>query len=616
RNHPSGADLETIKTEIKKELPFVKSHVALSVLVMGYLLSLTLLLQGLSGAYATEFGSHPDEAAHYVTGVMVYDYLSRGLNQPPMEYAFNYYDHYPKVAIGHWPPGFYAAFGTWALLFSPSRLSTLMFMAFITAVMAFFLFVIVRSRVGVYWGLGCATLLILVPLVQKYTASVMVDTAIALLCLLTAVAFIQYLEKPRLIFALAFGTFAAAAVLTKQSGVLMALVIFLAMLLSRRIELLKHWTFWVGSTIAIAISVPWLLFNYQIVKDAWTDPWGLPYTIKALPLFVKGMANMLGYPLLFAAGVGFASVCVKALRNRGGVAPLWAVAVSLPVGVIVFHSIVPASIDDRYLISALPGVLLLTIGGVSSLTEQLSRRFPQMRRTARWTLFLLIFGLFMVGQFEIPQKRFEGFGPIVDRIMSEGSVTGEHILVSSDSRGEGALIAELTMAETQRPNHVVHRGSKVLSSSDWMGRDYAPRFKSDSGLIRFLEQSAINWVVVDETVSGRMLREHHMLVGRALRYNTRAFTEVDNFPIKRGSPDLDGSAILYRRTGIARTTSGTTSVVARSARSVTGAVRNYLSRIPPRAAATTETVNPGVICMCDDHDDKTARCGLKAANLE
>ena len=32
-----------------------------------------------TGAYHAEFGSHPDEAAHYVTGLMVRDYLASGL---------------------------------------------------------------------------------------------------------------------------------------------------------------------------------------------------------------------------------------------------------------------------------------------------------------------------------------------------------------------------------------------------------------------------------------------------------------------------------------------------------------------------------------------------------
>ena len=65
-------------------------------------------LQALSGAYCADFAGNPDEAAHYVTGVMVRDYLAAVPWQPPMTFARNFYSHYPIVAIGHWPPMFYA----------------------------------------------------------------------------------------------------------------------------------------------------------------------------------------------------------------------------------------------------------------------------------------------------------------------------------------------------------------------------------------------------------------------------------------------------------------------------------------------------------------------------
>jgi len=65
-------------------------------------------LQWISGAFDSEFGGHPDEAAHYVTGLMHHDYIA-GLDlTSPLRFAENYYIHYPRICIGHWPPFFYA----------------------------------------------------------------------------------------------------------------------------------------------------------------------------------------------------------------------------------------------------------------------------------------------------------------------------------------------------------------------------------------------------------------------------------------------------------------------------------------------------------------------------
>ena len=50
---------------------------------------------------------------------------------------------------------------------------------------------------------------------------------------------------------------------------------------------------------------------------------------------------------------------------------------------------------------------------------------------------------------------------------SEGRV----VLVSADSSGEGAMVAQLLLEDLGRAG-VVMRGTKALSNSDWMGREY------------------------------------------------------------------------------------------------------------------------------------------------
>ena len=69
--------------------------------------AVVVALQWTHGAYQAEFGAHPDEAAHYVTGLMIRDYIAAGMPGHPMAYTQNYYNHYPKVALGNWPPLFY-----------------------------------------------------------------------------------------------------------------------------------------------------------------------------------------------------------------------------------------------------------------------------------------------------------------------------------------------------------------------------------------------------------------------------------------------------------------------------------------------------------------------------
>lgn len=92
-------------------------------------LLLTLAWQWRGNAYQSEWSGDPDEPAHYVTGLMVHDYIANRMPAEPMAYASRYYDFYPKVALGHWPPMFYVIQAAWTLLFTPSRISLLLLMA-------------------------------------------------------------------------------------------------------------------------------------------------------------------------------------------------------------------------------------------------------------------------------------------------------------------------------------------------------------------------------------------------------------------------------------------------------------------------------------------------------
>src|SRR5581483_5919113 len=91
-------------------------------------------IQFASGAYHSDFDADYDEASHAVSSLVVHDYLVHGLGTNPIAFAEDYYVHYPKVAIGHWPPVFYGSEALWMVAFGRSRagmLSIEVFFAFL-----------------------------------------------------------------------------------------------------------------------------------------------------------------------------------------------------------------------------------------------------------------------------------------------------------------------------------------------------------------------------------------------------------------------------------------------------------------------------------------------------
>ena len=66
---------------------------------------LTVNLQFRLGAYDAEFDD--DEASHYVSGLLIRDYLAGWLPGSPLGFVRRFHSFYPLVGIGHWGPAYY-----------------------------------------------------------------------------------------------------------------------------------------------------------------------------------------------------------------------------------------------------------------------------------------------------------------------------------------------------------------------------------------------------------------------------------------------------------------------------------------------------------------------------
>lgn len=77
--------------------------------------------------------AYPDEPSHFVGAVLVRDWLVSGRWFAPLEFARNYYDHYPFFAVGYWPPLFSIVTGLWLLVAGVGRLQALLIPAVFAA---------------------------------------------------------------------------------------------------------------------------------------------------------------------------------------------------------------------------------------------------------------------------------------------------------------------------------------------------------------------------------------------------------------------------------------------------------------------------------------------------
>jgi len=449
------------------------------------LFALAIFLQVQNGGFISDFGGHADEAAHVVTSLMVRDYLAGPVFhlQHPMHYAETYYDHFPKVALGHYPPGFYLLMGLWLL---PMRTKT-----------AGVLTSLQSKKLLPLWGArACGLLFVLLPLVQTYTVIVMSDIMVVVLAILAIHSFQSFLNSGKLAPALCFGLLAALAILTKAAGLFLALVPPLSIALSGRWATLKNWRLWMAPAPVIVLALPWMAYSWKITADGLSSEPLRDYIHEAIPFYGQAMVRELSWVGLGLLGVSIVARFVKGKPTNGQDAS-WAVHWATIGSLLVFYIMTPSGMDERYLLPLIPSALTLALYGAASLGALLSAKRSNNSNPARWTWAACLIGAsFLLACVWRPSgKLYTGAQICMDEAMAH-CPANPIFLVSGSANTEGALVAAAALT----PNHqnvTVIRATKALATTDWMGRNYVSKFAQPAELLAYLTQSHVNCVIMD-----------------------------------------------------------------------------------------------------------------------
>jgi hypothetical protein len=505
-----------------------------------FLLSV-LVLQVASGAYHAEFAGYPDEPAHYVTSLMVREYILHP-TLSPLIFARDYYHHYPKIGFGHWPPLLYVVQAFWMLLFSPSRTSIFAELALTTALLAYAVYSQVRRSFGWNAGLLAGFLTLCLPLVQTYTDEEMAETLLTLLCFWGAIYFARYIDSERWQDNTLFGVFFSLAALTKGNGWLLALVPPIALLLTRKLRLVLRPSFWVSALIVAGVCLPWQLMTMQMAQVGWTggsEP-SASYTLDALRQFLIILLQIPGPALSLLIAVGITvSVLVPMFRKSVPSDP--AVMAALIVATWLFHSLVPAGVEDRKMIIAVPALIVFLFIGSFWIADHVPGpgRFSAWRRIVIAALATLAFS---VQTFAIPHRRHYGYTEAAEFITSNPDLRAATILVSSRAFGEGLLISEIAMREPQ-PHAVIIRATKALAEVDWNVTQYRSRFSTPAEVVKYLDRCHADLVVTDTFAPwGDFL--HDKLLREAIQQNFGRLQPVAAFP--RATSAVAGQVQLYK----------------------------------------------------------------------
>ena len=431
------------------------------------------------GAYAAEFDGYPDEAAHFMTGLMLRDLMVQWPLAHPVTWVEQYYLHYPKVAFLHWPPLFHAVEAVWWLFLAPSRATGMLLIGFIGLAAALAFYRLARGLAHPALAAAAACVLIAAPVFQESVSQIMAELPILLCELLLLGALARFL-KDRQSGATQAALWCALALLVKGTGV--CLVPALLAVCARRRR--QHRGFVVAAAFAAA-GIGFVLWAGAAGHPArwggvnFSMPWAIPVAWK--------LAGP-GFALLAVAGM------LSLIRKREPVA-LAAAAVAASTLAVSFF--LRAMNEPRHWILLLPCLLLLSLAALRA-----PRGIPVPALAAALALAFFPWTRY--------QQQPAGYNQLAASIRQPARM----LVSAADGWEEGSWVVLASLREP-RPSSVIVRASKVLARSGWSGAHYRVVAATPAQAGNTLDRLGIDTVILDNRSAGAPL-EHHAVLRRML----------------------------------------------------------------------------------------------------
>lgn len=445
--------------------------------------------------------SNSDEPSHFVNSYFIWEYLHEGLFTNPITFAEQFYIAFPKLSLGHWPPLYYTLVSGLFLLFPAVPETAIWINLFVIVIVGFLLAMLLRASIGLSLSFMSALVFILLPMTLESLSFFMLDQPLTLVVLLAANVWRRFSYRPSYILGLLYGILAAAAILVKGNGWLLGLFPIFHILIAHRWALLRDPRTYAGALLCLLAVVPWYAVTAKISADGFNYTFGIDYAIKALAQNLLTLHHEVGFVGLSLALLSLTRLWGARKMQKEKIA-LVNISVSIILAVLMLQSLVPVDIVNRYMIPAMPFLLILAMIGVAEIG---SFTYFKVR-----TRLLLGVQFMSVALLLLPSlMNLSAVTPQVDLRMSEVAAMvvnpqqTQVAVIDGSPSGEGAFIAEALVASRARDLYVV-RSSSILSKSNFMGTSYQLLVQTPDGIRDLLRNLGAQHIVLERQKGGNL----------------------------------------------------------------------------------------------------------------
>lgn len=505
------------------------------------LLAGALILQWRAGSILLGASIETDQSKHFTSGVMVFDYLRHGLGSNPIRFAEQFEVQYPLVAIGQWPPMYYAIQPAWYLIAGPSIRSAQVLSAVMAACLALVLFLSLRRSIGGRVALIAAAVLLATPLIQDAAWRVMSDLLTGLFVYLAIIAFAKLLDEPDNWRAAArFAVFGVAAILSKGSAWALGPFVLLAPLLAGRTRFFRNRWVW-GAGLAVVLFGG----SYYV----WTKRAGIGYHANLARIAgpavgfverVEWVRELLPFSpavLLIAAALGLAAALHARWRRRDDSpgTTLTLVSAAWVLSQFLFLFVLPLTREMRVLVPSLAPLAVLAAWLMTWARDRL-QRLPVLAAAAP----VLMGAVLVATSGAAPVRRLVGYHEVADAMPYPPD--GALILVGTgDFSSEGAIITE-RLSRGREHKDVILRASHDLADLDSAKRETRVLMTTPEEVRSYLLKMPVRFIVLD---SPPFTYSYQALIDAAVTGDPEDFHLIGKFPIGLLPGDQFAEVRLY-----------------------------------------------------------------------
>ena len=268
----------------------------------------------------------------------------------------------------------------------------------------------------------------------------------------------------------------------------------------------------------------------------------------------RSLYNGLGLAALLLAAVGLYAKIIRPWRSRK-VESEWAALAVLAVSILALHCAVAAALEVRYMVASVPSIVLFAAAGIAEVSGWLLRTFS-LRVPGFFGLSLGTLFAFAVQSFALPVHLHNtGYEILAADIAAKVEYVPQVWLISSGSIGEGSLITAIALHE-KRPGTFVLRGSKILVSEDWVGRNSQDRYDTPDELATLLNDIPVAIIAIDDRVPSYEHRPYHDRLRMLVAGNNAQWEQIGSYTLVRGQSTFANAVHVYARRPVSALNSG------------------------------------------------------------